>query len=226
MTSSIPLPLLVWLSPSFPVGAFAFSHGLEWAVEAGDIRDANTATHWLEDLLCYGSGRTDCVTLALTWKAAMEQDHNSLTVISELVHAMQPSAERRLEAGMQGQAFMLAIASAWSAPGFQTLKSCVENHVTYPVAVGIAAASHKIPLYQTLNAFGLAFVSNLVSALVRLGPLGQTDGQRVIAGLLPQIESLSQESIEAEIHDLGGSAFRSDIASMPHETQYTRLFRS
>lgn len=178
MTSSIPLPLLVWLSPSFPVGAFAFSHGLEWAVEAGDIRDANTATHWLEDLLSYGSGRTDCVTVALTWKAAMEQDYNSLTTISELVYAMQPSAERRLEAGMQGQAFMLAIASAWSTPSFQTLISCVENHVTYPVAVGLATASHKIPLDQTLNAVGLAFVSNLVSALVRLGPLGQTDGQK------------------------------------------------
>lgn len=226
MTTSIPLPLLVWLSPSFPVGAFAFSHGLEWAVEAGDITDANTASHWLSELLCYGSGRTDCVTVALTWKAAMEQDHKSLSMISALVYALQPSSERRLEAGMQGQAFMVAIASAWSTPSFEALKPCVENHVTYPVSVGIAAASHKIPLFQTLNAFGLAFVSNLVSALVRLGPLGQTDGQRVIAGLLPQIENLSKEALEAEIDDLGGSAFRSDIASMRHETQYTRLFRS
>ena len=220
------LPLLVWLSPSFPVGAFAFSHGLEWAVEAGDIHDAETARLWLSDLLQHGSGYSDCCTVALAWQAATDHDPERLRALAELTYAMQPTSERRLEATMQGQAFMLAALSAWSRPALETLKPALADGVTYPVALGLVAASHEIPLEQTVSAFALSFVSNLVSALVRLGPLGQTGGQRVIAALLPLIETVSREATRATLADLGSCAFRSDIASMRHETQYTRLFRS
>jgi urease accessory protein len=226
MTMSIPLPLIVWLSPSFPVGAFAFSHGLEWAMEAGDITNAHTAIDWLSELMSYGSGRSDCVAVALAWKAANTQDHLALSTLAELTHALQPSSERRLEAGMQGRAFLQAIASSWSTPQFDALKSSIEPFVTYPIAVGLTAASYLIPLEQTVKSFALGFISNLVSALIRLGPLGQTDGQRVIAALLPKVEELAEEILVSELDDLGSSAFRSDIASMRHETQYTRLFRS
>ena len=220
------LPLLVWLSPSFPVGAFAFSHGLEWAVEAGDIHNAETARLWLSDLLQHGSGYSDCSTVALAWQAATDFDLERLRALAELTCAMQPTSERRLEATMQGQAFMLAALSAWSRPALETLKPALADWVTYPVALGLVAASHEIPLEQTVSAFALSFVSNLVSSLVRLGPLGQTDGQRVIAALLPLIETVSHEATRATLADLGSCAFRSDIASMRHETQYTRLFRS
>lgn len=220
------LPLLVWLSPSFPVGAFAFSHGLEWAVEAGDIHDAVSARHWLSDLLEHGSGFSDCCTVALAWRAAHTGDDEALCDLAELTLALQPSSERRLEAAMQGKAFMLAASSAWDCPALATLAPLVRDEITYPVAVGLVSASHAIALDQTLAAFGLAFVSNLVSALVRLGPLGQTDGQRVIAALLPLVTTVGQRAAKATPDDLGGCAFRSDIASMRHETQYTRLFRS
>ena len=226
MINPATLPLLVWLSPSFPVGAFAFSHGLEWAVEAGDIRDADSARLWLADLLQHGSGYSDCCTVALAWQAAFDHDCERLRALAELTCALQPSSERRLEATMQGQAFMLAALSSWSRPALEGLKPAVTDGVTYPVALGLVAASHEIPLAQTVSAFALSFVSNLVSALVRLGPLGQTDGQRVIAALLPLIERVSDDATKATLADLGSCAFRSDIASMRHETQYTRLFRS
>ena len=127
---------------------------------------------------------------------------------------------------MQGQAFMLAALSSWSRPSLESLKPALADGVTYPVALGLVAASHEIPLAQTVSAFALSFVSNLVSALVRLGPLGQTDGQRVIAAMLPLIGTVSDGATKATLDDLGSCAFRSDIASMRHETQYTRLFRS
>ena len=226
MINPATLPLLVWLSPSFPVGAFAFSHGLEWAVEAGDIHEAESAGLWLSDLLQHGSGTSDCCTVALAWQAASAHDQERLHDLAELTCAMQPSSERRLEATMQGQAFILAALSSWSRPSLERLKPALADGVTYPVALGLVAASHEIPLAQTVSAFALSFVSNLVSALVRLGPLGQTDGQRVIAAMLPLIGTVSDEATKATLDDLGSCAFRSDIASMRHETQYTRLFRS
>jgi len=226
MINPATLPLLVWLSPSFPVGAFAFSHGLEWAVEAGDIHDADSATLWLRDLLQHGSGYSDCCTVAIAWQAASKHDLAQLRDLAELTCALQPSSERWLEATMQGQAFMLAAMSAWSRPTLLTLKPALADGVTYPVALGLVAASHDIPIEQTVSAFALSFISNLVSALIRLGPLGQSDGQRVIAALLPLIESISYETTNATLADLGTCTFRSDIASMRHETQYTRLFRS
>ena len=196
------LPLMIWLSPSFPVGAFAFSHGLEWAVEAGDVHDRASVCVWLEDLLQHGSGRSDSVSVALAYKAAQSGDMTLLSDLAELVAASQPSSERRLEALMQGQ------------------------ELAYSIAFGLASACHDVPLSAVLRAYALAFVSNLVSAAIRLGPLGQTDGQRVLSSMLPHIEETARFAEQAGLHDLGGAAFYSDISSMRHETQYTRLFRS
>ncbi|HWH81555.1 MAG TPA: urease accessory UreF family protein, partial [Burkholderiaceae bacterium] len=96
----------------------------------------------------------------------------------------------------------------------------------YPVAVATAAAGHGIALRTSLEAFSLALVQTLVSATIRLSALGHSDGQRAIAALLPETRKLAREAQHATLDDLGGAAFRSDIAAMRHETQYTRLFRS
>ncbi len=106
------------------------------------------------------------------------------------------------------------------------MKAAWEGDVAYPVALGVAAAGHGLALRQTLDAFLLAFVSNIVSAVVRLGPIGQTDGQRIMASLLPKVQAIGAMAEHATLADLGGAALRADIASMNHETQYTRLFRS
>jgi len=220
------LPLMIWLSPSFPVGAFAFSHGLEWAVETGDVHDYKSVCLWLDDLLQHGSGRSDTVSVALAYKAVQAHDEQALQELTEWVVAAQPSSERRLEALMQGQAFALAIKSAWGHPRFTELCELCGPDLPYSIAFGLACACHAIPLPAALRAYALAFVSNLVSAAIRLGPLGQTDGQRVLSVMLPTVEATALFAQQAEFHEWGGSAFYSDISSMRHETQYTRLFRS
>lgn len=226
MTETAGLPLLVWLSPSFPVGAFAYSHGLEWAVEAGDINNAATCEAWISDLLVHGSGYNDAIIVAAAHRAVITCDHAALGEVAELAVAMQPSSERHLEATAQGNAFLRAARAAWEVPSLAFLKTAWDGDVAYPVAVGVLSAGHVIPLPITLEAFILAFSANLVSAAVRLGPIGQTDGQRILAALMPTIRKIAKRASDSTIDDLGSAAFRSDLASLRHETQYTRLFRS
>ena len=226
MTETAGLPLLVWLSPSFPVGAFAYSHGLEWAVEAGDISNAATCEAWISDLLVHGSGYNDAIIMAAAYRAVTIRDRAALGVVAELAVAMQPSSERHLEAIAQGNAFFTAASAAWEVPSLAFLKSAWDGDVAYPVAVGALSAGHDIPLSTTLDAFILAFSATLVSAAVRLGPIGQTDAQRILAALMPTIRKTAILASTSTLDDLGSAAFRSDLASLRHETQYTRLFRS
>lgn len=224
--SGAHLPLMVWLSPSFPVGAFAYSHGLEWAHEAGDLNDAHALQGWIGDLLSFGAARNDAILFAAAYRAARDGDGRALATIAELALAFASSEERRLETATQGDAFLAAVARAWPCAAVERLKACRSEPVAYPVAVAVAAAGHGIPLEASLEAFLLGFVSNLVSAAVRLGVVGQSDGQRVIAALVPSLQELAAFAASATLDDLGGCAFRSDLAALRHETQYTRLFRS
>ena len=220
------LPLMVWLSPAFPVGGFAYSHGLEWAFEAGDLADAAALEGWLSDLVAHGALRNDAILLAAAHRAASAEEGGALSEIAELALALSPSAERRLETVTQGAAFLGAIAKSWPCEAVADFARSIDGEVAYPVAVGVAAAGHGLPLSGTLQAYALAFTANLVSAAVRLGVVGQTDGQRITAALLPALVAAAGEAEAATLDDLGGATFRSDLASLRHETQYTRLFRS
>lgn len=226
MAKGSSLPLLVWLSPAFPVGSFAYSHGLEWAHEAGDVVDFETCRDWIGDLVSSGSGRNDAIVLAETWRAVGTADFTKLDTIVELSLALQPSSERYLESTMQGKAFITAARAAWSIETLDSLATRHRGDISYPVAVGMASASYAMPLLEVLEAFLTAFVSNLVSACVRLGAIGQTDGQRAIASLMPLIREEARHAEQSTLEDMGSSLFRSDLASLHHETQYTRLFRS
>ncbi len=218
------MPLMLWLSPAFPVGAFAYSHGLEWAVEAGDIHDARSLGGWLVDLLTFGAPRADAILFAAAFRSAEAGDWPALLETNALAVALSPSAERRLEMTAQGAAFVMAARAAWDCEPLRRLEA--EEPIAYPAAVAAAAAGHRLPLEASLQAFMLALVANAVSAVVRLGPIGQTDGQKILATLLPRLRALAREAVCSTLADLGGAAFRSDIASMRHETQYSRLFRS
>jgi urease accessory protein len=221
-----PLPLLIWLSPAFPVGAYAYSHGLEWAVEAGDIVDAPSLEVWLVDLLEFGAPRSDAILFAAAFRAAASADWPELMEINALAVALTASAERRLETTAQGAAFLAAARGPWDCEPLRRLDAAPDRRIAYPVAVAAAASGHALPLGMSLEAFVLAQAANLVSAALRLGAIGQTDGQTILASLLPHIRGLADEARHANLADLGGSAFRSDIAAMRHETQYSRLFRS
>jgi urease accessory protein len=223
--ASADLPLFLWLSPAFPVGAFAYSHGLEWAVEASDVQDAATLLAWIGDLLAHGAPRTDALLTAAAWRAARAGGVADLCEANDLALALAPSRERWLETSAQGDAFALAIRDAWPSPMLASLAQRAE-HIAYPIALGAASADHHVRLGVLLDASLLAFASNLVSAAVRLGPIGQTDGQRILAALIPHVRACAQFAAPGSLDDLGGAALRSDIASMRHETQYSRLFRT
>jgi urease accessory protein len=218
--------LMTWLSPSFPVGAFSYSSGLEWAVEAGDIVDATSLRDWLAAMLADGSGFCDAIFLVQSHRAASADDKAGLREVSELAAAFVPSRERHLETLAQGRAFIDIARAAWDVDGLDRSLACCGDAIAYPVAVGLVSAAHMISLPPTLHGFLHALASNWISAGARLVPLGQTDSQRVLAALEPAVDATAARALIASLDDLGSATFRADLASLRHETQYTRLFRS
>jgi urease accessory protein len=218
--------LMTWLSPSFPVGAFSYSSGIEWAVEAGDITDARSLKDWLAAMLSDGSGFCDGVFLAQAYRAVAADDDRALREVAELAAAFVPSRERQLETTTQGRAFIEIARAAWDCDGLAHAITQCKGAIVYPVAVGIVSAAHAIPLEPALHGFLHALLSNWISAGSRLVPLGQTDSQRVLAALEQTVSATAKRAIVARLDDLGSATFRADLASLRHETQYTRLFRS
>lgn len=218
--------LLTWLSPSFPVGAFSYSSGIEWAVEAGDIVDAPSLQDWLACMLTDGPGFCDGVLLAHTHRAASSSSHAGLREVAELAAAFVPSRERQLETSAQGRAFVDIARAAWNCEGLDQMVCSCGGAIVYPVAVGLVSAAHGIRLAPAMQAFLHAMTSNWISAAARLVPLGQTDSQRVLARLERVVAGTAGRALGASLDDLGSATIRADLASMRHETQYTRLFRT
>ena len=218
--------LMAWLSPAYPVGAFSYSSGLEWAVEAGDVTSASELSGWLQSLLTDGAGYCDAVLFAQSYRACSSGDERALCAVAELAAALAPSRERFLETTAQGRAFLDVTQAAWPCAAFDHFSKIWRGPVAYPLAVAVAAAGHDIPLEQTLAAYLQALAANWISAGIRLIPLGQTDGQRVTALLEPVVADAARRALAASLEDAGSAVFRADIAAMRHETQYTRLFRS
>jgi urease accessory protein len=218
--------LMAWLSPAYPIGAFSYSSGLEWAIEAGDITSADALRGWLVTMLTDGAGFCDAVFFVHAFRASGAGDSSTLRMVVELAAALAPSRERFLETTAQGRAFLDMTLATWPCPALEQVSKICPGPLAYPIAVGAAAAGHSVPLEQSLAAYLQALTANWVSAAVRLIPLGQTDGQRVIAALEPHITATVERALIAILDDAGSATFRADIASMRHETQYTRLFRS
>ena len=218
--------LMTWMSPAYPVGAFSYSSGLEWAVEAGDVRDAPTLTGWLMTMVGRGAVFCDTAIFCHAHRAVAESDDGALAAAAELAAALAGSRERFLETTTQGQAFLQITRAAWATPALERLAAAWDGPLAYPVAVAAACVGHGIGVRPALQAFLHGSVSNLVSAGVRLIPLGQTDGQRVVAALEAPIAEAAERALAIGPDDIGMAALRADIASMRHETQYTRLFRS
>ena len=201
--------LMAWLSPAYPIGAFSYSSGIEWAIEARDITDAATLERWLAVMIGEGNGFCDAVFFAHAHRAAAQRDDKALRAVAELAAVFAASQERHLETTAQGRAFLDATRAAWPTPALDRLLAIWDGAAALPVAVAVAGAG-----------------ANLVSAGVRLVPLGQTDGQRVLAALEPVVAATAARALATPLDDVGGAAFRADLASMRHETQHTRLFRS
>ncbi|EKV27486.1 Urease accessory protein UreF [Caenispirillum salinarum AK4] len=217
--------LMTWLSPSFPVGAYTYSHGLEWAVETGAVRDRQTLTDWVEGVLLHGAGRSD----ADLFREAHGAEGAALDRVIEVADALRGTAELAMESANQGRAFLTAVTASWPHPRLEDLATrcrALERPPAYPVAVAVAASAHGVPLAPALTAFLHALAANLVSAAVRLVPLGQTDGQKAQAALADTVHEAAAAALGRDWDDLGAAAPVVDLFSMFHETQYTRLFRS
>ncbi len=215
-----------FLSPAYPVGAFAFSGGLEWAVEAREICDAASLCRWIETLADIGPLFCDAVLFVEGHRATAAGADERLGQIAELAAALAGCKERFLETTTQGAAFMQVTRATWPCAALDRLAAAWSGPLAYPVAVASACAGHCIAAVPALHAFLLAMASNLVSAGIRLIPLGQTDGQRVIASLEGALSGAARRALAATLDDAGTATLRADIFGMRHETQYTRLFRS
>jgi len=221
------LLLMVWLSPMFPVGAFAYSHGLEQVHADGHLRTADALECWLRAMLEHGSLRNDLILICLTQRAAARSDAATVVALGELAVALATCSERRLETTGQGAAFLSAALGAW---GNAELRFWAEQLAAQPTALpsafAVAVAAHRIPLREALEAYALAWLSNLVSATTRLGAIGQSDAQRTLAALLPRLPAAAQHALQAGEDDLGSCTLTAEIAAMRHESLYCRLFRS
>jgi urease accessory protein len=212
MTDGALLRLTQWLSPAFPVGSYAYSHGLEWAISAGDVTTAAQLQRWIGTVLTEGAGRTDAILLAQALRPETD-----LADLAALAQALAASRERLVETLDQGRALGQTIAALTGQP---------QPEMPYPVALGAAARGLGLPAEPVVSLYLHAFASALVQAAVRFVPLGQTEGQAVLAALHPVILQVAAEAVQADIGQIGSGAFRSDLAAIRHETMDVRIFRT
>lgn len=218
--------LMTWLSPAYPIGAFAYSSGIEWAVEAGDISDAASLQRWLEAMLVAGSGINDGIFFSHAYRAVDCGDDRALVSVAELAASFVPTRERFQETTALGRTFLEVTQAAWPCTALHKLRDRWRGPVAYPIAVAAACAGHAIALHPALHGFLIALSANWISAATRLVPLGHTESQRVLRSLEPAVSGTMQRALAASLDDVGSATFRADIAGARHETQYTRLFRS
>jgi urease accessory protein len=219
--------LLAWLSPAYPVGAFSYSHGVETAVEEGLVGDRASLVAWLETVLTAGTGAVDGALFAAAWRASEARDWPALDAIAGRAAAWRSTSEMALESRQQGGSFLSITRMAWPHADLDAVHERLGGEIALPVAVAVAAAAHGIALELALGGYLHAFTANLISAAVRAVPLGQTDGQRALAGLEDAVRRTVGAAMEvADLDEVGTSTPLLDWCSLRHETQYTRLFRS
>lgn len=208
------LTLAQWFSPGFPIGAFSFSHGLEWVIEQGELNTAEDLFDWVEAILMDGTGRNDMIFLSAAYE--METDAQ-LAALNDLCVSFCGAAGRVIETVEQGDAFCRTV---------REIGQVDMLNYAFPVAVGQAAKLMNIPVESTIQFYLHAFAANLVSAAVRRVPLGQTDGQKVLNQLHGRIADMTAQSKDLGTKDLSNITFAADIAAMNHETLYSKTFRS
>lgn len=211
--------LVTWLSPAFPVGSFAWSAGLETAIADRRVTDSERLQNWIEGALAHGGIRTDAILLAHAHRSA--NDAALLSELADLSLALNGSKERWLETTITGDSYARAM-KFWPSHVLELLP----QPCPYPVAVGALAAGHGIDLADTLLAWLTATVHGQISVAVRLVPLGQSDGLRLLSALEPRVATLATSAATATLADLGAIAYAADIAQMRHETLEPRIFRS
>lgn len=222
----IPAKAMIWFSPAFPVGAYAYSQGLEAAVQQGLVNTHADLLAWLKAIIANGSLRNDLILLGQAWRSTLAGDIDDLIDCNDRAVALAPSATRHLETTQQGRSFADVIAASWPAEGQTDTFDRLDGDIAYPVAIGIAGALHGLPLAGLAHGFALGFATNFVSAAIRLSVIGQTDAQRVLADLAGCTKEAAEQASTLSLDDLGSFTPMADYAAIAHETLYSRLFRS
>src|SRR5262249_38422152 len=210
-----------WLSPAFPTGSYGYSNGLEWAIEANQVHDRTSLVDWLDADLRFGSARNDAIFFVEAWRCAAGGHHTRLLETAELSAACRATSEFALEASQQGASCLATLREVWRNPTIDALSERLQQlsiQPVLPIVIGVPSAREGIPVGGALPAFLYSLVSNLVTAGVRLIPLGQTDGQRALAALEQPVLQASERALTACLDDLGSAALMVDVASMLHET--------
>ncbi|MEL7380064.1 MAG: urease accessory UreF family protein [Pseudomonadota bacterium] len=213
-TETAAITLAQWFSPAYPVGAFHFSHGLEAVISSGYVIDAKSLKTWIESLLLHGSGRNDALFLAAAYHAA---DFSALSDVDSRARAFAGTFERRQEAQLLGAAFGRMTGA---------LIDRDLSDLTFPVAVGRAVRLVDLPLRLSIAMYLQSFAANLVSVGQRLIPIGQTEGQAIVRDLAPRYGAIAAACLDGNLDDIGGFTVAAEIASMQHETLYSRVFRT
>ena len=222
--------LAALFSPAFPIGAFSYSHGIEAAIASGYVDDAVTAHDWIETILLGGSGRNDAILMANAYNAVrlhaakdgqlVGGRNAEIEAINELAFALSPGAERAQESRELGMNFTRMTKKVYQ------LDIGLSPPLAYPVAAGLAARHLGCELQLSLSLFLQSFICNLISVVVRAVPLGQSDGQIILARLMPAVAALADEAATTPLGDIGGYAILADHASILHENLETRIYRT
>lgn len=221
------LCLMQLASPALPVGAYTYSDGLETLVEKGIISDRHSLKHWLEQELSYGAVRIDAAVMLRAYKfTQLDDDIAGLNYWNNWLSAFRETEELRLSSWQMGRSLLRLLVNL--EPTLQpTLSSLIDgNACNWAIAFGIAAGYWQIDLTATLLAYLHSWATNLVAVGVKLIPLGQTVGQNLLLNLQSNIQKATTEIPTLEDDELSSCSWGLSLASMAHETQYSRLFRS
>jgi urease accessory protein len=218
-----PIPqaqiLAALFSPAFPIGAFSYSHGMEAAIATGAIGDVGTVHDWIETCLVGGSGRNDAILMAHAYDIAGGDDPD-IGALNELAFALSSGAERAQESRELGENFIRIVEQVYN------VDVGIMVPLAYPVAAGLAVRRLGCELPLGVTFFLQSFVSNLISVAVRTVPIGQSDGQIILARLMPVVVDLAEAAAITPLDDVGGYAFLADHAAILHETLETRIYRT
>ena len=210
-TDSKLITVMQWLSPAFPIGGFAYSHGLEWAINKGYVSNREELQKWISDLLEYGSLKNDAILIKLVLQGSDPKE------INELALALCSASERLSETQLQGGAFCKIMREVWSLE---------IDDLTLPIALALAAKNENIDQNLVVPAYLHSFCSNLISVAMRLIPIGQTDGQKTLRELSPLISDSVRAVAKSDKDDLGSACFLSDVSAMQHEYLQPRVFKT
>ncbi|WP_414567172.1 urease accessory protein UreF [Nostoc sp. CCY 9925] len=224
LTDSHFLNILQLASPALPVGAYSYSEGLETLVENARIANQEDLKHWLEAQLTYGAIRLEAAVIVRAEKSAKMGDVESLCSWNLWFSAARETEELRASSWQMGRSLIQLLGKI--EPQIVPITNAVGNPCNYAIAFGIALAHWQINIKAGLLAYLHTWANNLITAGVKLIPLGQTAGQQLLLDLQLLISNMALEILALEDEQLSCWSWGLSLASMQHETQYTRLFRS